>query len=205
MFDLKRTGMLSTALAVVAAGQARAQVSVPPSYATVTFSTSNQVMTIAPNGGIETLAGNGITIDVYLMDSNGNALEGVPRQEIVLYNVELCLCPGGNFADRATDSAGHTTFTGRIYGGGCISSSTAALAVYADGVFINNLPVKINSPDHLPASPCYVDAADVSALAGVLGIPAQYHICYDYNESGPPTINASDLSYFASLLGTGCP
>lgn len=203
MLHRTRTLILLAALASCTAGMARAQVCQATSSCTATFSSGQTGLTIAPNGGIETFAGNGITIDVYLKDCNGTALVGVPAAEISLYlNTEqYCICPGGNLADAATDSFGHTRFTGTIRGGGCAQS----LSVYADGVFIGTLPVKINSPDHVPASPCHVDAADLSSLAGVLGNSLLYSFCYDYNETGPPTINAGDLSYFAALLGVECP
>jgi hypothetical protein len=119
----------------------------------------------------------------------------------VIFNLGLCICPGGNIADAATDINGHTTFTGTIRGGGCVEN----LQVYADGVGIGSaLLVKTNSPDLVPASPCAVDASDLASLASKLGIPLQYNICFDYNESGPPTIDASDLAFFASLLGAQC-
>jgi hypothetical protein len=171
------------------------------SRATASFTSTKNRVTIAPNGAGETFAGTGITIDVYLKNCNGAPLVGVPAQEIVIFNIGLCICPGGNIADAATDINGHTTFTGTIRGGGCVEN----LQVYADGVAIGAaLQVKTNSPDHVPASPCAVDASDLAALASKLGIVAQYNICFDYNESGGPTIDASDLAFFASLLGAQC-
>jgi hypothetical protein len=193
--------------AAMAVGTAAADIVCPDSsYTTVTFATTKNRVTIAPAGsasqGNETLLSNGITIHVYLKNCNGAPLVGVPPQEVVVYNAALCLCPGGNIADAATDASGHTTFTGFIRGGGCVEN----LTVYADGVIIggNPITVKTNSPDAPPASPCAVDASDLAALATKLGNPAQYNICFDYNESGPPTIDAGDLAFFASALGTSC-
>lgn len=170
------------------------------SYCVVNFATSKDRVTIAPNGAGETFAATGITIEVYLRNCSGAPLVGVPRQEVVIYNSGLCICPGGNVSDAATDINGMTTFSGTIAGGGCVEN----LQIFADGVLICTIPVKTNSPDHVPASPCAVDGSDLSSLAVVLGNIAAYNICYDYNESGPPTIDGSDLSFFATLLGAGC-
>jgi hypothetical protein len=194
----------SLVVALVAAcfvGTAAADIVCPDSsYCTVSFATTKDRVTIAPNGAGETFAGTGITIQVYLKNCNGAPLVGVPRQEVVIYNSGLCICPGGNVADAATDVNGMTTFSGTIRGGGCVEN----LTIFADGVAICTIAVKTNSPDHVPASPCAVDASDLGALASRLGNAAQYNICFDYNESGPPTIDASDLAFFASLLGAGC-
>jgi hypothetical protein len=192
--------VVTLALAACFAGPAAADIVCPDSsYCVVTFGPKNRV-TIAPNGAGETLAGTGITCRVYLKNCNGAPLVGVPAQEILLYNAGLCICPGGNIADAATDINGCAQFTGTIRGGGCVED----LTIYADGQVICNTGIKTNSPDHLPASPCFVDAADIAGLASALGNPVNYTICKDYNESGPPTIDAGDLAFFASLLGAIC-
>jgi hypothetical protein len=172
------------------------------SYCTVSFATTKDRITITPTGSLETetLAATGITLRVFLKNCNGQPLVGVPLQEVVIFNSALCICPGGNNADAATDANGMTTFSGTIRGGGCVES----LSIFADGVGLCTVPIKTNSPDHLPASPCFVDASDLSGLATDLGNPARYNICKDYNETGPPTIDASDLSFFAQFLGTSC-
>jgi hypothetical protein len=191
---------LLAACAVCYVGTAAADlVCAESSYCVVTMGTKDRV-TIAPNGAGETFAATGITITVYLKNCSGAPLVGVARQEIVIYNSGLCICPGGNVADNATDVNGATTFSGTIRGGGCVSS----LQIFADGILICTIPVKTNSPDEVPASPCAVDASDLSALANKLGSIVNYDICFDYNESGPPTIDASDVAFFAALLGAGC-
>jgi hypothetical protein len=192
---------LVAACAVCYVGTAAADiVCADSSYCVVNFATTKDRVTIAPNGAGETFAATGITITVYLKNCSGAPLVGVPRQEVVIYNSGLCICPGGNVADAATDVNGSTTFSGSIAGGGCVEN----LQIYADGILICTIPVKTNSPDHVPASPCAVDASDLSSLATRLGNPAAYDICYDYNESGGPTIDASDLAFFATFLGAGC-
>lgn len=167
----------------------------------VDFSQSKDRVTIAPQGG-ESLADAGISIDLMLRSCDDRGIAGIPRQEIVLYNPALCLCPGGAIADVPTDLEGRTRFTGTIRGGGCVES----LSIYFSGFFIGTVPVKTNSPDTGGAGfMCTVDASDLSEFATHLGIPAAYSICFDFNESGPPTIEAGDLSMFASVLGSTCP
>jgi len=201
MFKKSLVVTMAALIAACFVGSAAADIVCPESsYCVVNFSTTKDRVTIAPNGAGETLAGTGITIHVYLKNCNGAPLVGVPAQEIVIFNSALCICPGGNIADAATDINGHTTFTGTIRGGGCVES----LSIFADGIGVCTTTVKTNSPDHVPASPCAVDASDLSGLAAVLGKVGQYTICKDYNESGGLTIDASDLSFFASLLGAAC-
>lgn len=186
-------------VAVCFAGTAAADIVDPlQSYCVVNITSKDRV-TIAPNGAGETFAATGITIQVYLRNSSGAPLVGVPRQEIVIYNSGLCICPGGNVADAATDVNGMAAFTGTIRGGGCVES----LTIFADGIAICTIPVKTNSPDFVPASPCAVDAGDLGSLATRLGNPANYSICADFNENGG-TIDAADLAAFASFLGGGC-
>src|SRR5512143_1294054 len=47
-------------------------------------------------------------------------------------------------------------------------------AVLADGVALCTIPVKTNSPDAVPASPCAVDASDLGSLATHLGNSLAY-------------------------------
>jgi len=201
-----KKSLVVTLVALMAAsfvGTAMADIVCPDSsYCTVTFTNpAKNRVTIAPNGAGETFAGTGITIRVFLKNCNGAPLVGVPAQEVVIFNSALCICPGGNIADAATDANGSTTFSGTIRGGGCVES----LSIFADGVGIcTRNDLKTNSPDHVPASPCFVDAGDLAGLAAVLGSIPGYTICKDYNESGPPTVDASDLAFFASLLGAAC-
>jgi len=184
---------------------------VGPSTATATFSHTfsgiyrpgepYDVVTILPDGSGETFASVGITIEVYLRNCAGAPLAGVPAQEVVLYNSNLCICPGGNIADAATDAQGRTTFSGSLQAGGCANN----ISVFADGIGIATLPIKFNSADAVPASPCAVDAGDLSAIAAKLGSEvgeAPYSICLDLNEDG--YIDASDISSVASALGNRC-
>ena len=159
------------------------------------------VLTIDPSWTGETLEDVGISLRVRLFcDCFGidtGPLAGLPAAEIVLYSSSLAL---GTVltASMPTDSEGWTEFHGTMRGGGCAQS----LTLFADGMPAATIPIKINSPDALPASPCAVDAGDLSALAARLGIPANYSICSDWNEDG--AVDAADVSAFASVLGAAC-
>ena len=206
------------ALLACFAGTAAADIVCPDSsYVTVQYATAKDRVTISPNGNGETFASNGITIKVYLENCSGAPLAGIPAQEIVISNAALCICPGGNIADAATDLNGATSFSGTIHGGGCAPS----LTVFADGTGITQkvvaglmppaslTPPKTNSQDVLPSSPCFVDAGDLPALAQRLGCPSNcppmspgYTICVDWNEDG--AIDAGDAAGFAFPLGAAC-
>lgn len=194
-------------LGLVVGSASAGDVCLDHSTATATFSNTfsgiyrpgqpYDVVTLLPDGSGETFASVGITIEVYLRNCVGTPLAGVPAQEIILFNSGLCICPG-NIADAPTDLQGRTTFSGTLRASGCVSN----IMVIALGIPIATLPVTFNSADAVPASPCAVDAGDLSALAARIGSEvgeALYSICQDFNEDG--YIDASDFSYFASARG----
>jgi hypothetical protein len=204
MGPLRRLAMickwLPVAIAIGLTTSAAADVVCPDSsYCQVSFATSKEWIRIVPGSGGETFAAAGITIAVYLKDCSGAPLVGVPSQDILLSNSNLCVCPEGNVADAATDGNGRTTFTGSLRAGGCVQS----LQVVAQGVAIGTIPVKTRSPDHIPLTPCSVDGDDLGLLAGHLGNPNGYIACLDYDDSG--VIDISDLVFWASFRGTNCP
>jgi hypothetical protein len=199
--------MLKKSLAVVLlvacfAGTAAADIVCPDSsYCTIAFGTTRDRLTIIPDGSGDTFTGLQITLRVFLKDCNGAALVGVPREEVVIYNAGLCICPGGTVADAATDVNGMAAFTGTIRGGGCVES----LTIFAEGAAICTVAVKTNSPDGIPevgGQPCAVDASDLGNFASALGQPANYSICEDYIEDG--VIDSSDLGLFAQALQDRC-
>src|SRR5262245_514598 len=172
-------------------------------FCVVTFADpARDRITISPNGTGDTFQSVGITVHVRVRRSDGRPETAIPREEIQLYNPGLCICPGGTLADAPTDSNGDTTFTGTIRGGGCVNS----LTLYACGFQLCTVPLKTNSWDALPASPCFVDAGDVAAFTPRLGSRTgdfNYSICSDFNEDG--FIDAGDLASLSAELGAACP
>lgn len=154
------------------------------------------ILSITPGVVLETLASNGITIGVRLRNHLGQPLVGVPASQVVLTHPALCMCTGGNHADAPTASNGVTHFTGAVLGGGCVSE----LRVRALGVVVGAVPVKTNSTDPVPHSPCSIDGGDLSNFVTVFGIV--HDICKDYNEDG--AVDASDLSFFALSRFASC-
>ena len=163
-------------------------------------------ITINPAGTGETFEDMGITLRIRLLCvstgtplDQGQPIVGLPPDQIVLFSRSLCTCDWIN-PDRETDTDGWTEFSGTIAGGGCAEG----LDLFVEGVFVDTIPVNINSTDVGITSPCHTDASDLVELAAKLGVPEEWSICFDYNESGPPTIGASDLAFFASILGANC-
>lgn len=165
-------------------------------------------VTVVPGGNGETFAAMGISITVTLRDILNNPCVGFPASDVVLYKSSLAICAALT-ADTDTDTAGVTTFSGTLNAGGC----TPTLDVYANGQYIDTIPVGVNSPDLVPASPFYVDASDVAALAAILGTcnltcpqctgsRSGYTICSDWNEDG--FIDAGDVAFLASHLARHC-
>jgi hypothetical protein len=161
-------------------------------------------VTINPDGSGETFEDMGITLRLRLIcgllgQPPGTPIVGMPANEIVLFSSSLCFC-APKTADHDTDADGWTQISGTIAGGGCAQG----LEIYVDGIFAGSVPININSTDSVLESPCFTDASDLAALAEKLGDPNAWDICFDYNESGPPTIDASDLAFFAAALGATC-
>jgi len=159
------------------------------------------VVTIHPDGTGDSLEDVGITLRVRPLCEcfPPRPVPGIPAEQIILYSSSSCGCEIAVMqASRPTDAEGWTEFHGTMRGGGCVQS----LTLFVDGVAAAIIPIKINSPDAVPASPCAVDAGDLSALAARLGIPTNYSICSDFNEDG--AVDAADLSAFAAALGAAC-
>jgi hypothetical protein len=156
-------------------------------------------LTIDPAGTGDRLEDLGITLSLRLVCPVSEweivPIGGVSAQEIVLYDPRLCLVFPMTAA-RPTDAQGRTEFTGTFLGGGC----TDRVRIYAGANFLVEVPLRINSPDSGTASPCAVDAGDLSAFASRLGVPSRYDFCFDYNDDG--AIDGSDLSRFAMSLGS---
>lgn len=164
-------------------------------------------ITINPAGTGETLEDTGITLRIRALCvpigaplDQGQPIVGLPADEIVLFSTSLCMCESKH-PDHETDAEGWTEFTGTIAGGGC----SQGLYLFVEGVYVDTIPVNINSTDAGTTSPCHTDAGDLAVLAEKLGVPEEWDICFDYNESGPPTIDTGDLAFFAQHVGAACP
>jgi hypothetical protein len=171
----------------------------PLGAAVVVGGAGSGTLTIRPGGGGgfgETFLGNGVPITVCIT-CGGAPLVGLPASLITVSapGVVFCPVPDANSADTPTDPLGCASFTGTICGGGC----APFLDVFVAGTWVGAVPVGINSTDTGVASPGFVDAGDLARLASVLGAPAAYTLCMDFNEDG--VIDAGDLAYFAGALG----
>lgn len=206
MFTKKHASVAAVALLVAAcwSGSAQAQppcpVGFPLGVATLVAPRGAGTLTIAPGGRGETFVGTGLGLTVCIT-CGGVPLVGVPAGAITVDAPGLLWCPGGNTADTGTNAAGCATFTGTLCGSGC----APALNVFVGGALVAaGVPIAVNSPDLPPTSPGFVDAGDLAGLAIRLGNPALFAPCWDFNESGPPTIDAADLAFFATTLGASC-
>ena len=156
---------------------------------------------ICPKGDGDALAPNQALIAV-LIDAAGAPCVGIPAADIEMRSPNLTICAAIH-PDGPTDATGTTRWTRPIPAGGC----TPTVEVWVAGVLITSANMRLHSWDI--AGPGghdgFVDAGDLSKMASLLGVPALYHPCYDWNESGGPTIDASDLASFAAHLTHHCP
>ena len=196
---------VAPALLAVQAPQPRASIQCSHccnGVATVVFEpTLTNVLTVDPAGRGETLEAKGITLRVQLRFPEvcgGSPVVGEPAASIVLWSPNLAYCIP-LMASQPTDANGWTEFHGTFQAGGCAER----LELYADGVYLATIPLRLNSPDTGTASPGHVDASDLGLFATYLGHPERYSICFDFNEDD--RVDASDLCYFATALGSGCP
>jgi len=182
----------------------------PGEILNVSVSLSNPAgghMVIDPQGTGTTFAGINAMIDVCIT-CNGVPLANLPADQVRITHPGLVFCTDGNIASGPTNASGCTSFTGALRGGGCTYGQDVFVEV---GAFIAAIPITVNSPDLGSASPLFVDAADIAAFAGALGVPAAVAPptawCFDFAPAPPgsPPVDSSDLAYFAARLGMACP
>ncbi len=133
------------------------------------------------------------TIEVYIRNNAGQALEGIAADNIWLEESGINFCPGGNIADSDTDATGYTEFALAPCGGGCSDNLTLG-GYLAPGTPFNenSLPfLRVNSPD--TNGDLVVDLIDLSAFAEAYFVPATY--CFDFFWDGE--MGLQDLALFA--------
>jgi hypothetical protein len=145
---------------------------------------------------------------VQVLDVSGAGISGVPWSDYWLQACdpaeELCLCANPVVADSLTNSAGMTTISGRIAGGGCVITGGLYLAI--QGKIVVDWPactvihceiIIIVSVD-LTAD-CQVNLSDLGVFGlsynKALGDPG-YNTCCDYNDDD--ICNLSDFAFMGA-------
>ncbi len=140
------------------------------------------------------------TIEVYIIDSQGQPIVHFPREGIWLDDPNLCFCPGVHPADHATDSNGYTQFALPVCGGGC--SENLTLGGFLEGTPFNQNPlphIRVNSPDL--NCDLIVNLTDLQLFtAAYFG---EYSYCVDFFWDG--VMNLKDIPEFARHYGCSCP
>ena len=166
-------------------------------------------LSVCPAGDFEFIrngcGGDADYIWVEVKDAAGVGIAGVPWTDYWMNacdaGQELCLCASPINADSLTNSAGRTTFSGRMAGGGCIL--TGGMFVACQGkTFLDvatcSVPICIDivvvSPD--VNGDCFVNLSDLSFFGESynkqLGTSG-FNPCCDYNDDD--WCNLSDFSF----------
>jgi hypothetical protein len=175
-------------------------------------------VSICPAGDFEFIrngcGGDADYIWVEVKDAAGVGIAGIPWTDYWMNacdaGQELCLCASPIAADSLTNTAGRTTFSGRMAGGGCIL--TGGMYVACQGkTFLDvatcTTPICIDivivSPDI--NADCVVNLSDLSFFGGSYnkgpGDPA-YDPCCDFNDDD--LCNLSDFSFLGEHYQHAC-
>ena len=175
-------------------------------------------VSICPAGDFEFIrngcGGDADYIWVEVKDAAGVGIAGIPWTDYWMNacdeGQELCLCASPMAADSLTNTAGRTTFSGRIAGGGCIL--TGGMYVACQGkTFLDFatcttpicIDIMIVSPDI--NADCLVNLSDLSFFGQSynkqLG-DAGYDPCCDYNDDD--WCNLSDFSFLGEHYQHEC-
>lgn len=164
---------------------------------------------ITPGGNGPTLANEGLSISVSVMDASpspGLPIPGYPFQDIWWDDPgtgELSMCQGGSVADANTDGFGNTTISGAAAGGGWTLSGCR---VYLAGVAVLGGPtagllgLDVNSPDI--NGDLIVNLVDLGAFSQDFNNPA-YNFRSDFTCDGIE--NLADVGRFAIHNSEVCP
>ena len=184
-------------------------------YSTVSLSASPLHMLICPAGDFQDMGDDcGGYIIVTVKDGSGNAIPGIPTSDYwvdaCIAGQELYLCAGAIAADSLTNSAGMTTISDAISGGGCILTGGVYVAVQNVVIMAQPgctvpvcLAMVIKSPDLTKDGD--VGLGDLGTFASAYGSSsggAQYNECCDYKDDD--VIGLADLGYFAGHYNHEC-
>jgi hypothetical protein len=175
-------------------------------------------VSICPAGDFEFIrtgcGGDADYIWVEVKDAAGVGIAGIPWTDYWMNacdsGQELCLCASPFAADSLTNTAGRTTFSGRIAGGGCILSGGMYVAcqgkTFLDVATCSTpicIDIMIVSPDI--NADCLVNLSDLSFFGQSynkqLG-DAGYDPCCDYNDDD--WCNLSDFSFLGEHYQHEC-
>jgi len=183
-------------------------------------SSSSGYILACPQQDGPSLASQGLTVSIRLLDGAGNPISGFAKKFLWLAEDGVSTCgvwTGIMNADAATDSDGRTTFSGIPRAGGCsdgplyvivqingddylLSSTPGLPADCLSGVL--TLPITIRSPDMNGDGT--VSLSDYSRF--VAAYQGSYDECADFNGDG--SVSLPDLSMFTVHYQNGghhCP
>lgn len=181
-------------------------------------SCSGMRVNICPQGDFELISeGCGTGNDyiwVEVLDWGSGGISGIPATDFWLQAIDpteqLCLCANPLVADSITNSAGRTTFSGPIAGGGCALNGlylrVQGITILEDWSGCTEVAVRdivIVSPDL--TTDCRVNLSDL----GVFGLSynknlgdSGFNTCCDYNDDDK--CNLSDFAWFAEHYRHEC-
>ena len=175
-------------------------------------------VSICPAGDFEFIrngcGGDADYIWVVVLDASGTGIPGIPWTDYWMNACdgpqELCLCASAIAADSLTNTAGETTFSGRMAGGGCIL--TGGMYVSCQGKTFMEEPactepicidIVIVSPDI--NADCFVNLSDLSFFGQSYNKSAPdvlFNPCCDYNDDD--ACNLSDFSFLGEHYQHEC-
>ena len=175
-----------------------------------TASSAGGCYVICHQGDGDRLEDVGATITVYVKDNLGAPIPNVPGADFWLIgcNDQLCLCGGSGSinADSASNSAGRTTISGDLAGGGCddgvqVVVQGTVIADPLDWTLPLCLPIIVRSPDY--NCDLVVDIIDFAVFgADFPSPPKPYNPCSDFNCDG--VIDIIDFAVFGQHFGHVC-
>ncbi|MBN1163014.1 MAG: hypothetical protein JXB45_00410 [Candidatus Krumholzibacteriota bacterium] len=185
---------------------------VHPCQTTIGLTAGPMRLSTCPQGDFEFIltaaGGSSDYIWVIVRDSGGVGIPGIPWTDY-WFNAcdplqQLCLCAAPITADSLTNSAGRTTFSGRLSCGGCVLTDGLWFSVQGKTIVAQPgctdrvcLDIVVVSPDI--TADCDVNLSDFTALGlsynKNLGDPA-YNPCCDFNDDDK--CNLSDFTFLGS-------